>query len=155
MDLDEHARHLGGLLGNLQSLEFALRIFLTHLPGARPISAPSGFDLYAAALGAYVPESDMTSYDTLSRLIAKFNKEMIRRGAPLLDASVIELRDALAHGRVSAPLPDEHLRLLKFSKPVNGVVQVTFSEVMNEEWFKNQKARVYALIRQVQGQIPP
>lgn len=155
MELDEHARHLGGLLGNLQSLEFLLRGFLNRRPDARPIGVPHGFDLYAATVGTELPESDITSFDTLTQLIAKFNEEMRQRGAPLLDASVVELRDALPHGRVSAALPDEHLRLLKFSKPAHGMVRVTFNEVLTEEWFTNQKSRVYALMKQVHGQFPP
>jgi|SRR6185369_4840576 len=97
----------------------------------------------------------MTSYDTLCQLVTKFNDEMKRRGAPPLDTSVVELRDALAHGRVSAAPPEENLRLLKFSKPVKGKVQVTFNEVMTEQWFKHRKSHVFALIQQVHAQIPP
>lgn len=155
MDLNEHARHLGGLLVNLQSLEFLLRGFLNRLPGARPIGTSQGFDVYAAPVGSELSESDITSHDTLGQLVGKFDDEMKRRGSPLLDGSVVELRDALGHGRVSAALPDEHLRLLKFSKPVGGKVRVTFNEVMTEQWFKDKKSYVYALIQQVHAHIPP
>jgi hypothetical protein len=155
VDLDEHARHLGGLLGNLQSLEFSLRLFLNRMPGARPIGLSLGIDLYAASVGTEVPESDLTSYDTLRMLVTKFNAEMKRRGKAGLDPFFVELRDALAHGRVSAAVPDDHLRLLKFDKPINGKVRVTFNEVMTEDWFKAGKRRIYDSIRDVHAQLEP
>ena len=51
MTLDEHARHLGGLLGNLQSLEFALRVFLDNLPEAENRGLKG---VYEAPVGAGV-----------------------------------------------------------------------------------------------------
>ena len=155
MTLDEHARHLGGLFANLQSLEFLLRVFLSRLPGARPMGVPHGTDIYSFPVGSELPDNDMTSYDSLTQLLAKFNREMKLRGAPEIDDGLIDLRDALAHGRVSAAVGDENLRLLKFDKPIDGKVRITFNEVMTEEWFTGQKARVLAAIKQVYQQIEP
>ncbi|MBI3248042.1 MAG: hypothetical protein HYZ50_16175 [Deltaproteobacteria bacterium] len=146
MTLDEHALNLGGLFGNLQSLEFLLRGFLNRLSGARPIGVPYGTDIYSFPVGTELPENDLTSYDSLSLLVAKFNQEMKCRGTPEIDEKIVELRDALVHGRVSAAIQDESLRLLKFDEPKNGTVRITFNEVMTEEWFKEQKGRVYAAI---------
>ena len=127
MTLDEHARHLGGLLGNFQSLEFILRAFLQTLPNARPIGVPHGTDLYSFPVGADLPENELTSYDSLGQLIDKFNAEMKKRGLAIIDKSLIDVRDALAHGRVSASSVTDTLRLLKFSKPADGRVRVTFN----------------------------
>jgi hypothetical protein len=133
MTLDDHARGLGGLLGNFHSLEFVLRVFLNRLPGARPMGVPPGTDIYLSPVGTELPENDMTSYDSLGQLFAKFNAEMVKRGKAQLDMRLVELRDALAHGRVSAAMPDDTLRLIKFDKPRNGRVRVTFNELMTEK----------------------
>jgi hypothetical protein len=78
----------------------------------------------------------------LGQLIKKFNSEMKRRGLNEIDEHLIAVRDALAHGRVSAPNPNDEIRLLKFSKPENGRVRVEFNEVMSAAWFKGQIIRV-------------
>lgn len=153
MTLDNHARGLGGLLGNFHSLEFVLRVFLNRLPGARPMGVPHGTNIYLAPVGTELPENDMTSYDSLGQLFGKFNAEMARRGHAQLDMALVELRDALAHGRVSASVPDDTLRLIKFDKPTNGRVRVSFNELMTEEWFTAQKARVVAALKQVHSQV--
>ena len=141
MTADEHCKLLGRLVGNLQSLEFILRGFLQELPSARPIGIPPGTDLYAFPVGHVLPESEMTSWDTLSVLIEKFNREMRKRGAPGVDARIVEVRDALAHGRVSSSSPDENLRLLKFSKPSRRRVRIVFNEQMTKAWFEDQMRR--------------
>ncbi len=139
---DEHALWLGTLVANFHSLEFCLRAFLQSLPNARPIGLPGGTDLYAFQEGAKVPESEITSYDTLGRLIKKFNDEMTRRGQSGIDDSLVRVRDAIAHGRVSAPKPNARMQLLKFSVPDNGYVEVEFSAQMSKEWFREQCTRV-------------
>jgi hypothetical protein len=155
MTLDEHARHLGGLLGNLQSLEFLLRLFLSKLPDAAPTGVPSGTDIYSFPVGAELPENNFTNYDSLTQLLNKFNAEMQLRGEQLIDDDLVILRDALAHGRVSAAVENENLRLLKFDKPIQGKVRVAFNEVMTEAWFTAQKARVNAAIHYVFQRVEP
>src|SRR5919109_181539 len=108
MTLDEHAKHLGGLVGNFQSLEFVLRAFLQGLPTARPIGIPQGTDIYSFPVGAELSENELTSYDSLGDLIDKFNAEMKRRGLSGIDPKLVE-GDALAHGRVSAPSMSDNL----------------------------------------------
>jgi hypothetical protein len=90
-------------MGNLLSLEFLLRVFLQSLPTARPIGIPYGTDLYSYPVGTEVPESELTSYDTLGKLIDKYNRQVKARGYEEIDRTLIEIRDALAHGRVSSP----------------------------------------------------
>jgi len=155
MTLDEHARHLGRLLSNLQSLEFLLRAFLSQLPGARPFGLPDGTDIYSFPVGARVPENDLTSYDSLTQLLEKFNSAMRAHGKAEIGGSLIELRDALAHGRVSAAEENENWRLLKFSKAKGGSVQITFSEVMTEAWFNGQNMELVDAVRYVHSQLEP
>ena len=139
---DEHCKLLGKLVGNLQSLEFILRAFLQELPSARPIGIAYGTGVYAFPVGTELPESELTSYDSLRDLIKSFNAEMQTRGLPTIDQTIVELRDALAHGRVSSCTPDESMRLLKFSKPCKGFVRVVFNEQMTTDWFRIQIKRV-------------
>ena len=54
------------------------------------------------------------------------------------------LRDALAHGRVSASEPNDDLCLLKFDRPVKGRTRVVFSAKLTEEWLKRQIDQVRA-----------
>ena len=146
MTADEHCKLLGRLVGNLQSLEFILRGFLQELPSAREIGIAPGTDLYSFPVGRVLPESEMTSWDTLSVLIEKFNREMRKRGAPGVDVRIVEVRDALAHGRVSSSSPDENLRLLKFSKPSRRRVRIVFNEQMTKAWFEDQIRRAHQAI---------
>jgi hypothetical protein len=50
----------------------------------------------------------------------------VRRGVERIDGTLVEIREALAHGRVSAAVPDNNLRFLKFSTPARGRVRVNF-----------------------------
>jgi hypothetical protein len=155
MTLDEHATHLGGLLGNFQSLEFCLRMFLQKLPSARPIGIPYGTDIYSFPVGASLPESEWTNYDSLGQLIDKYNAEGAKQALPPIDRTLVEIRDALAHGRVSAASVTVNLRLLKFSRPTNGQVCITFNEALSSAWFIAQKKRVFDAIETVAKSMPP
>ena len=155
MTLDEHCNLVGRLMVNLQSLEFALRAFLQSLPSARPIGMPHGTDFYSFPAGTELPENEITSYDTLAVLIRKFNTEMVTRGEPAIDVTIVDVRDALAHGRVSASTPDGTLRLIKFSKPdKQNRVRVVFNEQMTQTWLKDQIRRVHEAILTVHKLIP-
>ena len=153
---DEHCKLLGQLVGSFQSLEFILRGYLQELPSARPIGIPYGTDIYAFPAGTELPESELTSYDTLGVLINKFNKEIKKQGLTTIDKkALIDVRDALAHGRVSSSAPDDTLRLLKFDKPDNkGCVRVVFNQQMTKEWFKDQVKRVNKAILTVHAVMP-
>jgi len=73
MDNQEHACHLGGLVGNLQTLEIALRFSLAHRPGS--VAEESyGDEFRNAAVGTRVPLTDLSNYASLSELIKAFNK---------------------------------------------------------------------------------
>src|SRR5258705_13415551 len=102
MTAGTHALDLGKLIGNLHSLEFLLRAFLQKLPTARPTGVPWGFDIYSFPVGTELAESELTSFDSLAVLIDKVNTELFRQGSnDRIERSLVELGDALAHGRVS------------------------------------------------------
>ena len=149
MTLDEHARHLGGLIANLHSLEFILRAFLQKSPSARPTNLSQGTDIYVLPVGTELAESEFTSYDSLGTLIDKFNALARQKGLQEINKSIVDIRDAFAHGRVSAPVVSDQLRLIKFSKPKNGKVKIIFNEVLTEKWFTDNKKLVLDAIKLV------
>ena len=151
MDLNEHALRLGKLLANLQSLELVIRLFLQR---DKPLGVPPGTNLFAYPVGAVIPLNEITSYDGLGRLIRRYNREMNPLGKPTIDETIVDLRDALAHGRVSSEATGpEQLRLVKFSEPKNNNVTVMFNEPLTEEWFTIQIRRVVAALMDVHRTI--
>jgi len=153
MKVDSHPYNLGLLLSNFQSLEFALRAFLQNLPDAAPLGIPHGVDIYTCPVGTDLPINAFTNYDSLSDLLKKYNAEMRKAGGSLIDESLIDLRDALAHGRVAMRGDNVDHHLVKFSRPVDNKVRVTFNEEMTTIWFKANVDRVSAAIRSVAHQL--
>lgn len=155
-ELEEYAFNLGKLVCNLQSLEHLLRLYLAKRAGARPSVVAYGVDIYELPVGTELDVSDLTSYDTLGELIEQFNADMVRQGKREIDVDLIGLRDALAHGRVSAGAKGTTLRLVKFDRPDRkGKVRVVFRELMTTGWLSAQTRRVYEAMQQVSGEIPP
>lgn len=146
MTPDEYREKLGAVVENFHALEFLLRAFLQKQPSARPLGFPPGTDIYAFPVGSELPESELTSYDSLGELISKFNQAMIACGKPVLDSTLVDIRDAIAHGRVSSRTKQGYLRLLKFDRPSGGKVRVVFNQELNEAWFKVQTERLWAAI---------
>lgn len=138
MNHQEHAIRLGKLVGNLQSLEFGLRGVLAQGESSKASDAGSGLDALNFAVGSDVPETNITSYASLPRLVKLFNARANINGWDEVNVAVVELRDALAHGRTSSASPEFPLKLVKFDKPQNGRVRVTYSEIMDEAWFDRQ-----------------
>ena len=142
MELHEYSNELGRLVANLQSLEFILRAFLQKLSTAKPMGIPKGMDIYSYPVGTELPENEFTSYDSLGQLIDKYNAEMKVCGLSAIDRTLVEIRDALAHGRISSASLSENTRLIKYSNPVNGKVRVVFNDELNHRWFRTQTKRV-------------
>lgn len=77
-------------------------------------------------VGQIVPKATYSAYDSLNGLLKSFNavvKEK-KHGNLSLAPALIELRDALAHGRVWSETLQPPLQLLKFGKPVQGSVGI-------------------------------
>jgi hypothetical protein len=137
---DQYHLRLGQLVGNLQSLEFALRAVLynANLP---PEGGPElSIQLHQLEQGQVVPVNAMTDYRSLNQLITDYNKLVDR--SLRVDTRVVALRDALAHGRLAMPEPAADMIILKFS-PEKEVgpekkrqVIVKYAETMTEAWFR-------------------
>lgn len=140
MEPIDHATQLGKVVANLLSLEFLLRAYLyEHVSTPSDCDLAFGAQLESLSVGDEVTENAFTSFDTLRQLIAAYNTHVADHAAHLrVDERIVNLRDAIAHGRVSAPVEAEHLRLIKFSNPRHGALVVLVNEELNPSWFTEQ-----------------
>jgi hypothetical protein len=147
----DHATRLGKLVGNLQSLETVLRFFLDKALASISPRLPEGKTYFGLRAGEEVPVNAFTNFDFLSDLIAKYNAIVQAKDQALLvDASVVAVRDLLAHGRIAADSPDEaRLVIIKFDRPKNGSVRVTDSAMMTDDWCQERIDLVRAQIEKV------
>jgi hypothetical protein len=137
-DLKEHALLLGKILGNLQTLEFSLRVSL-HRKEPKPSR-----DLLALKVGDVVDANYLTDYSSLIDLIEDYNNK-IANNNPIfsINCGIVDLRDALAHGRILAP-ESGFLQIVKFSKKdKNSKVEVVFAEQITPGWLKSQIKKVH------------
>jgi hypothetical protein len=143
MEQEDHPLNLGKLFTNFQSLEFALRAFLVNDEIASGHSFLQSINLYGMNEGDMVPENAFTNYDSLGQLIEKYNNHpRIILSGLTIDATLVDIRDAIAHGRVAGEKPLPPFKLLKFDKPKNKRVKVTFSALLTKEWFSIKIADV-------------
>jgi hypothetical protein len=152
--LDRYALLVGKLVINLQSLEFLLRAFLQAQPGAEPIGLPQGQNILSTPVGSIVNLCPTTNWDTLGELIKKYNAIAEAKSLPKLDPTLVDIRDALAHGRIATLEFGKPTRLIKYSKPLKPhktTVQVTFNALLDEDWFSKQVADIGAAMAMVYG----
>lgn len=142
MTLEEHTLNLGKLIVNLHSLEFSLRVFLCEAH-KEPFLTPN--------IGhKSVTETHLTNYDSLGQLIKKYNDMVTTANAQfLVDKAVVELRDAIVHGRVMSQTQNPPLRIFKFNKPNGGLVDVAYDQTMDQPWYDSSRRFVYEQIKKV------
>jgi len=151
-DLGPWAAALGKLVNSLQSLEFVLRVFLAADARSQDSSA-HGHDPYDSPEGSIVPLDPFTDYAQLRELVRRYNAAVAAvLPALVIDPGVVRIRDALAHGRVSAASPSQALRLIKYSPPRREdptTVTVQFSVQLTEDWLRGQMRAVQNLTLKV------
>lgn len=130
---ENHALKLGEIVGNLQTIEMAARLAIVKLDEYSASSVST--QLPQVQEGEQVEWNAFTNSNDLRQTLEKYNKH-----APLecrVDVnSIVNLRDALAHGRTFGFGGMKNLRLLKFQrKQDNGKVVVELAQDMNDEWF--------------------
>ena len=134
MEGELHALRLGKLFGNLLSLEMITRMALAKVD--RKDSFSEGPQLPQLKKGQRVDVSPLTDRRSLMGTLKQYNQHV--GGAYQVEAKrIVELRDALAHGRMFGFGPGRHLRLLKFDKNTDkqGRVLVTMAIDMTKDWF--------------------
>jgi hypothetical protein len=112
--------------------------------------------LLRSPIGTVFEKDEFTNYDSLGKLVDKFNEKMKCQGMSELDNSLIDLRDAFAHGRVFTLEGEDFMRLVKFGKPDKSGARVCleFNEVMSEEWLASCIKRVCEAMFYVCSQMP-
>jgi hypothetical protein len=134
MNADDHSLELGRLMGNLQSLEATIRIFLAR-------TDPS--------------KNYIISGPTLGPLIEEYNGQLAMDEPYSINPQVLKIRNALAHGLVFAPRMSLPL-ILDMSLPLalNMSLPLTLfhdgvSYVMTVKWFQEQQTLVQAQINRI------
>ena len=74
----------------------------------------------------------------------RFNDEIARTEPERVDPGVVEVRDALAHGRVVARQAAPPMILFKFSKPDGGTTILTHRWDLTESFLEGQLFRTAA-----------
>lgn len=144
---DNLDQSLGSLIQQLLALEFGLRLCLAKNEnrGISPVTLP-----IKVQPGDSVPLSALTDYSTLGILINRYNSWARDNGKREVSTKFVELRDAIAHGRLCkiddgiTPPADVPWTLLKFGKPApNGqTVTLTFRQTITSEWVNEQLSAV-------------
>jgi len=128
-----HALSLGKLIGNLQALEMGARMAIVHLDKRAAEEVQT--QLPRVKYGDSVELNAFTNKDDLTQTLAKFNKRASLE-CRIEIRPIVELRDALAHGRTFGFGPIGPIRLLKFGqKIIGGKVSVELAVDMTEDWF--------------------
>lgn len=150
MNLEEYCKNLGKVISNMQSLEFSLRAFLLNSEineKGKKGNLPTKIKYDELKQGEIVSEDAFTNWDTLGDLIRKYNGDArIKSAGITVDETLVNIRDALAHGRVSSDDISTPMTLLKFKQPKNKSVEVEFSVLMTIGWFKDQIHRFYKAV---------
>ena len=122
----EHAQRVGWLMGQLQSTEFMLRWWLTKHQG-RDVVLPR-------YVGDTLAETPITDYRSLGALIASYNSQLKKEEAKFrVDDAIVDVRDALAHGRILAVGGEKNLTLFRFERPENGKVRTQAITELSED----------------------
>ena len=142
MDGSQHLIGLGKIVGNLHSLELAVRAFLCEEAGEN-----MGFPSFALGLG---PLTHLTNFMSLGELIKTYNSKLTAsERAFIVDDSVVTIRDAIAHGRLTTLSRDFPLTLYRFAKPQAGGVPIEFVDVVSEQWLDQKRQLIFDQIEKI------
>ena len=135
MTVDEYLIGIGKIVGNLQSLELMIRIFLADAHG-QAMTFPTAKDL-----NTRVPVTYLTNRDSLGPLIDEFNAGLsAAENQHKVDRTIVDLRDALAHGRVST-LDQYPLQLFKCGWESGGTVEIEVFLTLDKAWIDQSVQR--------------
>ena len=145
---------LGRLIGNLVNFEVMLRValYLIDTPVAERRS--SAWKIADLNVGELLPVDHISSYDSLRKLINQYNNRSPGSNRQI-DIGLVDLRDALAHGRITSVSHFSIPVLIRFAEPEKhaDVVAVTERHVMTIEWMDSQVGRVHSAGAKVDARI--
>lgn len=131
MEQDDHTHGVGRIITNLEALEFVIRIFLTKANDQKlEFPTPETTEL---------PETFVTNYMSLGELIDEYNNILSpAERIHCVDAQVVKIRDAFAHGRIYSNSESFPIALYKFSRPKDGKAAVEYAETLTTDWLKQK-----------------
>jgi hypothetical protein len=134
MTHEEHAKYVGAIITNLQSLETVIRIFLAAVNG-QSWAMPKAGDLE-------VDENYLTNFRAFGPLINRYNETLTveERAKYSVNTSHVRIRDAFAHGRLLSAGDVFPATLYKFGPARDGKVPVEFCEVLTKDWMDETRA---------------
>src|SRR5665213_103137 len=135
MTAQDHVVAVGSIITNLQGLETVIRIFLARTKDQK-WRFPSSSD-------EFVDENYVTNFRSLGSLIDEYNGLLSNDEQEFkVDRSVVDIRDAFAHGRLLSVGNVYPATLYKFGVSRNGRVPIVFQEVLTVEWLNRKKLMV-------------
>jgi hypothetical protein len=136
---DSYFKKLGILVNNLQTLEFWLRNYLITIEEKTGTQRGALEHFNEWKEGKLVEICAFTDDRSLSQLITEYNNWQTRLSSgSLIDNSIAEVRDSIAHGRVFIEECPERTKLIRFNKPKGDFVRIRSCIVLTEKWFDDQ-----------------
>ena len=153
--LDRHALAFGSLMGNILSLEFLLRLFLLKNEGNSEDSFPEWGKFHELKEGDSITLNAFTRDKYFSNVVQKYNKDSrIEKRGLAINNTLVDLRNALAHGMISGLNPSPPLRLLHFDfDRKQGIVSVKLNVLLTIQWFNEQIVQVRLAMENVEKAI--
>jgi hypothetical protein len=136
MNGDDHLAGLGKVTGNFHALEHVLRVFLCEAKGEQLE--------YPSSTASSVVETHLTNRDSLKPITDEYNDALgPTEQQHRVDPTVVDIRDALAHGRIASAIESFPVTLFKFGKKdATSKILVERVDVLDETWFENKRALV-------------
>lgn len=124
-------------------------IYLYETPPAQRLPYDT-FRISKLAAGDELEENALTSWDSLGKLVEKYSLQNPPEPVP---TDIIDIRDALAHGRIMSVDDKSPLRLVRFSQPCGGRVKVESAQTLSPEWIEAQVQRIYRVVLTVHARM--
>jgi hypothetical protein len=135
MNQDDHAKGVGKIVSNLESLELLIRIYLT--------SANSQKIEFPTPTTKELPETYITNYMPLDDLVEEYNESLEpEEQIHGVNTEVVKIRDALAHGRIFSLTESFPVTIYKFAKPKDGKAAVDYVETLTTDWLKEKNEMI-------------
>jgi hypothetical protein len=127
---------LGKVIGNLHALAHVLRVFLCEANGEKLE--------YPSSTSSSVVENHLTNFKSLRPIINEYNNSLQPTERQYwVDPTVVDIRDALAHGRIASRIKEFPVTLFKFgAKDATGKIPVDRVDVLDDRWFADKRAFV-------------
>ncbi|MFH0897006.1 MAG: hypothetical protein V1850_03020, partial [Candidatus Bathyarchaeota archaeon] len=149
----------GRLMGDILSLEFSLRMFLLKNAGNPQYSFPEWDKLPELKEGDSITLNAFTTDKYFSEVVERYNKDsrIENRGLAIND-SLVDLRNALAHGLIYGLNPSPPFRLLHFERHRDkarreDIVSVKLNSLLTIQWFNEQIVQVRLAMENVEKAI--